>query len=304
MVIDKIRLEFKGHSIYAIGRKTADKKQEKVYFDIKFVVLERPPGQPEPGPFLWHENFLYTLPFEFYLPVALPTTYEHPSGYIRYLATALLSTDPADSDVCYSAKKPFTIIEPAPIRRTPIPTPEPVATSVTWKHKGCCTRGGAKITADVRLPKNCYAPGEAIYGTITINNRLSKKLSEILSVGLIDQVCLASDDSFLPANKDSIGDADVTTGESAPKFSVALKSPKKSTKNEPKGSSAPKFDHRVILNQTIDLEVLDLPKEIKSKESITYENIYFFTVPPVPPTLTGKTVLDKGRKYGSEFFLN
>lgn len=56
------------------------------------MLLERPPGQPEPGPFLWKDNFLYTLPFEFYLPVGLPTTYENPNGYIRYLATALLIT--------------------------------------------------------------------------------------------------------------------------------------------------------------------------------------------------------------------
>lgn len=60
----------------------------QIYFDIKLILLERPPGQPEPGPFLWKENFLYTLPFEFYLPIGLPTTYESLNGYIRYLAIA------------------------------------------------------------------------------------------------------------------------------------------------------------------------------------------------------------------------
>jgi len=73
--INAIRIEFKGRACW-LGQSSKEKSEEKIYFDKDFVLLERPPGHPEPGHFPWNHNFTYSLPFEFPLPRGCPTSYE------------------------------------------------------------------------------------------------------------------------------------------------------------------------------------------------------------------------------------
>lgn len=96
ITIKVIRIQFKGRACW-LGDAAKNAEIEKVYFDKDFILLERPPGRPEPGHFPWTSNFTYSLPFQCPLPKGCPTSYEGPQGFIRYFARASFITDEVDA---------------------------------------------------------------------------------------------------------------------------------------------------------------------------------------------------------------
>uniref|UniRef100_A0A914EI11 Arrestin C-terminal-like domain-containing protein n=1 Tax=Acrobeloides nanus TaxID=290746 RepID=A0A914EI11_9BILA len=237
VTIKAIRLQFKGRASW-LGDTAKGAEVEKVYFDKDFVLLERPPGHPEPGHFPWIANFTYSLPFECPLPKGCPTSYEGPQAFIRYFARATFQTDEVDSKQ-YMVKKGFTIVSPPELHQLLPPQSDPVSVKETVTFGGCCCRG--KVTAEVSLPKTTYAPGENVIGNFTVDNRYSRSILDQVEVRLVDRVNRASTDI--------------------------------------EHSGKPVVNHRAILQKK--LETNDV---IKSKQTVTREDVTFLTIPPVCPS--------------------
>ncbi|KAI1703990.1 arrestin domain-containing protein 17 [Ditylenchus destructor] len=188
ITINAIRLQFKGRACWVGDAK--DGEVEKVYFDKDMVLLERPPGRPEPGHFPWNANFTYSLPFECPLPKGCPTSYESPKAFIRYYARATLQTDENDTTQ-YLVKKAFSIVSPPELHQLLPPQSEPTSKKETIAFGGCCCRG--KITAEVSLPKSAYAPGEEIIGTLNVDNKHPRHIVDQIEVRLVDRAKKADD---------------------------------------------------------------------------------------------------------------
>ncbi|KAH7725324.1 arrestin domain-containing protein [Aphelenchoides avenae] len=188
ITIRAIRLQFKGRACW-VGDSHKGAEVEKVYFDKDFILLERPPGHPEPGHFPWNASFPYSLPFECPLPKGCPTSYEGPQAFIRYFARVTLQTDEVESTQ-YMTKKGFTVVAPPELRHLLPPKTEGVHVGDTFAFGGCCCRG--KVTAHINLPKSAYAPGENIIGTVTVDNRHPRHIIDHIEVRLVDRVTRAS----------------------------------------------------------------------------------------------------------------
>ncbi|KAE9551207.1 hypothetical protein FO519_005574 [Halicephalobus sp. NKZ332] len=183
ITIKVIRIQFKGRACW-LGDHAKNAEIEKVFFDKDFILLERPPGRPEPGHFPWVANFTYSLPFQFPFPKGCPTSYESPQAFIRYFARATLITDEVDATQ-YVIKKGFTVISPPELHELLPPHSEPAEVEEVTTYGSCCCRG--KVAARLLLPKMAYAPGEKVIGTFSVNNRNPKILDQI-EVRLVDQV--------------------------------------------------------------------------------------------------------------------
>lgn len=76
-------MQIRGKAVWS-GKKTSKEMAvERVYFNRDMVLLERPPGQAQPGDFLWRKDHPYDLPWECPLPRSSPTSYEGPEGHVR-----------------------------------------------------------------------------------------------------------------------------------------------------------------------------------------------------------------------------
>ncbi|CEF69369.1 Arrestin-like, N-terminal domain and Arrestin C-terminal-like domain and Arrestin, C-terminal domain and Immunoglobulin E-set domain-containing protein [Strongyloides ratti] len=193
VTIKAIKLQFKGRAAWRDDASSKSGEVEKVFFDKDFVLLERPPGHPEPGHFLWKPNYTYSLPFECPLPKGCPTSYESPNAFIRYFARITFQTDDVLS-VQYTAKKGFTVICP-PDNNKELVVPSKINTvgaNETCLYGGCCCRG--KLQAEVTLPKNVYFPGEKVLGTFKVQNKSSKNFVEKVDVRLVDKATLVDGD--------------------------------------------------------------------------------------------------------------
>uniref|UniRef100_A0A7E4W8Q5 Arrestin_C domain-containing protein n=1 Tax=Panagrellus redivivus TaxID=6233 RepID=A0A7E4W8Q5_PANRE len=196
VTIRAIRIQFKGRACW-LGDTTKGAEVEKVYFDKDFVLLERPPGKPEPGHFDWIANFTYSLPFQFQLPKGCATSYEGPQAFIRYFARATLITDEVDASQ-YISKKGFTVVAPPELHQLLPPASDPVEVDDVTTFGSCCCRG--KVTTKLSLPKSAYAPGEKIVGTFTVNNKHPKQILDQVEVRLIDRV-VPSDGDGTPVHR-------------------------------------------------------------------------------------------------------
>ena len=124
-----IKLLVRGKAQWA-GKKT-DKEMavERVYFNRDIILLERPPGQLEPGNFLWKANHLYELPWECPLPRSSPNSYEGVGGHVRcvivlsvpYLLcsffryTCRLTFITEKDGHAYGIKRPICVLAPPPL---------------------------------------------------------------------------------------------------------------------------------------------------------------------------------------------
>lgn len=218
--INSIRLQFRGLAVWlgpTEGKKAekAQGKTEKIYFDKDFVLLERPPGHPEPGHFPWNANFPYSLPFECPLPKGCETSYEGPHGFIRYYARVVLETDEPSQKAQYLVKKAFSIVSPPELHQLVPPQSDPTSAKKTVRFGGCCCR--TKMTAEIHLPKSAYAPGENIIGTFTVDSRTAKNAIEHIEVRLVDRLQRILEvppatptpliESMAPANNETAGAA-------------------------------------------------------------------------------------------------
>lgn len=184
MTIQAIKLQFKGRAACVKRDSSKGAEVEKVYFDRDFILLERPPGRPEPGHFPWIANYTYCLPFECPLPLGCPTSYESPHGFIRYFIRATVIEEAGIDSREYIAKKPISVV--APVDSFLEMTSEPIAVSETVSFGSCCCRG--KLIAEVRLPKSAYAPGETVIGSIKIDNRHPRHIVDQMELRLVDRV--------------------------------------------------------------------------------------------------------------------
>uniref|UniRef100_A0A0N4ZAI3 Arrestin_C domain-containing protein n=1 Tax=Parastrongyloides trichosuri TaxID=131310 RepID=A0A0N4ZAI3_PARTI len=198
VTIKAIKIQFKGRAAWRDDSSNKSGEIEKVFFDKDFILLERPPGHPEAGHFLWKANYTYSLPFECPLPKGCPTSYESPNAFVRYFARITFQTDDSLS-VSYTAKKGFTVVCP-PENNKELVIPSnvhSVGAQDTCLYGGCCCKG--KLNAEVNLPKNVYFPGEKVVGTFKVQNKSSKNFMEKVDVRLVDKATLVDD-----TNKDGI----------------------------------------------------------------------------------------------------
>ncbi|VDK51544.1 unnamed protein product [Anisakis simplex] len=183
MTIQVIKLQFKGRAAIRNSDSTKGGEVEKVYFDRDFILLERPPGRPEPGHFPWIADFNYSLPFECPLPLGCPTSYEGSQAFIRYHVRATLIEDDGTESNEYMIKKPLMVV--APVDPLPEIASHPVNASESIKFGGCCCRG--KLSAEAELPKSTYLPGESVIGKLKINNRHPRHIVDQIEVRLVDR---------------------------------------------------------------------------------------------------------------------
>uniref|UniRef100_A0A158R589 Arrestin_N domain-containing protein n=1 Tax=Syphacia muris TaxID=451379 RepID=A0A158R589_9BILA len=161
MTIEVIRLHFKGRGCFIERDGSKHEEKDKIYFDKNLTLLERPPGKPEPGHFPWIAEFMYSLPFEYTLPIGCPTSYEAVFGFIRYFVRAVIveaNTKIIFLILCmhvyFVAKQCFTVVAPSSGDEG-IPESNPVTASEALTQGGCCCR--AKICAEAQLQKSSTA---------------------------------------------------------------------------------------------------------------------------------------------------
>uniref|UniRef100_A0A914P7X9 Arrestin C-terminal-like domain-containing protein n=1 Tax=Panagrolaimus davidi TaxID=227884 RepID=A0A914P7X9_9BILA len=249
ITIKVIRIQFKGRACW-LGNAEKNAEIEKVYFDKDFILLERPPGRPEPGHFPWVANFTYSLPFQCPLPKGCPTSYEGPQGFIRYFARAVLITDEVDATQ-YVVKKGITIISPPELHELLPPHSEPIEVEETATYGSCCCKG--KVVARIELPKTAYAPGEKVIGKFTLNGKQPKQILEQIEVRLVDKVTRAD------IENDS----------------------HKSSKSHKSGT----MDTRTIYVRKLELEdITNHNSSSNNNKSVNLTNIHLLTIPPVVPS--------------------
>uniref|UniRef100_A0A1I8BDR0 Arrestin_C domain-containing protein n=1 Tax=Meloidogyne hapla TaxID=6305 RepID=A0A1I8BDR0_MELHA len=286
-----------------------------VYFDKNFILLERPPGHPEPGHFPWSANFLYSLPFECPLPKGCETSYEGPHGFIRYYARAILETAEPDK-AKYIVKQCFSIISSPELHQLVPPISDPISEKKTVRFGSCCCRG--KMTAEILLPKSSYAPGEDVIGKFTMDSSTAKNALEHIEVRLIDRLQRITSDlepikeatpvAAEPVNgvetkttgkkqknkqKQKNGTNDTTAINDDQKQNVKeeTKKQKKSNLIPTKPSPTTSFErHRVVFGRRLvkeDFKGETTPERRSSGENknvITKTNVYFLRIPAVIST--------------------
>lgn len=184
MTIQLIRLQFKGRSCF-VERDPKSLKHnevEKVYFDKDFILLDRPPGKPEPCDFPWKADFLYSLPFECPIPEYCPTSYESPSGYNRYYVRAVVVETGSHKE--FLMKRCLNMVPP--ISRFSKQGSKPVVVEQSLSQGRCCCR--TKMQVRAQLEKNMFAPGDRVACTLDISSKHRRKLIELVEVKLVDRV--------------------------------------------------------------------------------------------------------------------
>ncbi|CAB3400836.1 unnamed protein product [Caenorhabditis bovis] len=183
IIINAVKLQMKGRAVWLNDPMKKD-DIEKVYFDQDFTLLERPPGKPEPGHFQWIGDFTYSLPFECPLPKGCPSSYEGPHAYIRYFIRAsLVQEDEFEKIHEYYVKKAFTLLAPSEGHLVVGEPAEAADKAVLGK---CCCK--SKISAELKIPKTGYLPGENVYGDLKIGNKHPKDILSHMEARLVDRV--------------------------------------------------------------------------------------------------------------------
>nr|CAD2192691.1 unnamed protein product [Meloidogyne enterolobii] len=316
VTINAIRIQFRGRAVYLDPKHPTKEAAEKVYFDKNFILLERPPGHPEPGHFPWSANFLYSLPFECPLPKGCETSYEGPHGFIRYYARAILETAEPDK-AKYIVKQCFSIISSPELHQLVPPISDPISEKKTVRFGSCCCRG--KMTAEILLPKSSYAPGEDVIGNFTMDSSTAKNALEHIEVRLIDRLQRITSDlepikEATPTVTEPVNGVEAKTGKklknkqkqkngtndnSANKADDQQQ--KEETKKQKKSNSIPttkpspsstnSFErHRVVFGRRLvkeDFKGETTPERRNSGENknvITKTNVYFLRIPAIIST--------------------
>lgn len=316
VTINAIRIQFRGRAVYLDPKHPTKEAAEKVYFDKNFILLERPPGHPEPGHFPWSANFLYSLPFECPLPKGCETSYEGPHGFIRYYARAILETAEPDK-AKYIVKQCFSIISSPELHQLVPPISDPISEKKTVRFGSCCCRG--KMTAEILLPKSSYAPGEDVIGNFTMDSSTAKNALEHIEVRLIDRLQRITSDlepikEATPTVTEPVNGVETKSGKklknkqkqkngtndnSANKAEDQQQ--KEETKKQKKSNSIPttkpspsstnSFErHRVVFGRRLvkeDFKGETTPERRNSGENknvITKTNVYFLRIPAIIST--------------------
>ncbi|KAF7637553.1 Arrestin_C domain-containing protein [Meloidogyne graminicola] len=327
VTINAIHIQFRGRAVWLDPKHPTKEAGEKIYFDKNFVLLERPPGHPEPGHFPWSANFLYSLPFECPLPKGCETSYEGPHGFIRYYSRAILEIAEPDN-AKYIIKQCFSIISSPELNQLVPPISDPISEKKTVRFGSCCCRG--KMTAEIILPKSSYAPGEDVIGNFSINSSSAKNVLEHIEVRLIDRLSRITSDlepfkeaSPLPEpingietktkeknsknkqkQKNGINEAAINNEKQLNTKEVfPFKENKKqkktnsisTTKPSPSSTSSTER-HRVVFGRRLVKEdfkgeTTNERKNSGDKNVLIKKDVYFLRIPSVVPTTQGKNIL-------------
>ncbi|CAD5229474.1 unnamed protein product [Bursaphelenchus okinawaensis] len=183
-VIQVIRIQFKGRACLKDHKKGHD--IEKIFFDKDFVLLERPPGKPDPGHFQWKADFDYSLPFEYLLPVGCPSSFESPDAFVRYFARVTLQTCEDQSPI-YIAKRHFSIYD---LESTAAVNPqyeEPYTYRKSFKSSGCCCCK-RKIYMELVMPKRVFHANEILQSKLIIDNISDTKIAQNIAYNIVERI--------------------------------------------------------------------------------------------------------------------
>jgi hypothetical protein len=113
------------------------------------------------------------LPFEIPIPGAMPTSFEHEYGRIRYVLHAIIHI-PWSFDR-YTSKL-ITVINQLNLNATPtLRMPQGI---VETKHLCCACCRSRPIEVDFNILKSGYVPGEIIFFRVGIDNQTSREIIE------------------------------------------------------------------------------------------------------------------------------
>ncbi|KAK6740846.1 hypothetical protein RB195_008976 [Necator americanus] len=113
---------------------------------------------------------VHEVPFSYTLPKSLPTSFEGEFGHIRYTCRAICER-PWDFDIV--SRKAFTVIGIEDINSDPRLN-EPVSSCESNHTVAWCCRSNGSITAELKLEKSGYTPGEKINASYRISNNSSR----------------------------------------------------------------------------------------------------------------------------------
>uniref|UniRef100_A0A914H6L9 Arrestin C-terminal-like domain-containing protein n=1 Tax=Globodera rostochiensis TaxID=31243 RepID=A0A914H6L9_GLORO len=294
IILNAIHLQFKGKALWIGAARKADKEgqTEKIYFDKNFMLLERPPGHPEPGHFKWAARFAYSLPFECPLPVGCESSYESAEAHIRFFARAILETEKREK---FIVKKAFSIVSPPDLHHLVPPHSEPITQKETVRFGGCCCRN--KISAEVELAKSAFAPGEDIVGAFYIDSRTARNAVDHIEVRLLDgaeriqpeqpeQLAKNADNAVPETNNEKESEGGGRKSKSATNKKQSKTTPRASTKAPEAVTS---LCRRVVAGRKLDAKSLLAAETEKHGRRrpvrVGMRNVVFIRVPAVIPTI-------------------
>ncbi|VDO90973.1 unnamed protein product [Heligmosomoides polygyrus] len=152
-------------------------EQFNTNYTHKFVVTKNGKEKERVLPAGVHE-----VPFSYTLPKSLPTSFEGEFGHIRYTCRAICER-PWDFDIV--SRKAFTVIGVEDINSDPRLN-EPISTCESNHTVAWCCRATGSITAELKLEKSGFTPGEKI--SVSYRSVLSGSATtvlELLSIGRI-----------------------------------------------------------------------------------------------------------------------
>ncbi|XP_059165745.1 arrestin domain-containing protein 17-like [Physella acuta] len=115
----------------------------------------------------------HTFPFQFILPLGLPSSFEAGTGYVRYTVSCNIDK-PWKFD--HRTKRPFTIVALLDLNQQPNCMQRLQATK--QKHLCCLCCKSGPIEATFKIERQGFVPGEAIKLFAEISNGSNRKMSK------------------------------------------------------------------------------------------------------------------------------
>lgn len=126
----------------------------------------------------------YEYPFTIELPAVLPTSFEHPNGYIKYSVRGHIDVPWAFDK---NAIKYFSVVSDCDLNANPELL---LAASANTKKVLCCGMITASpIMVNLEVFKTGYVPGESIKFKATVNNSSTRQVKE-MTFSLVQQITL------------------------------------------------------------------------------------------------------------------
>ncbi|XP_059165749.1 arrestin domain-containing protein 17-like [Physella acuta] len=173
----RLKFEGKAHVYWSEESGTGDDKKTyyysatEKYFDQEVLLFGIWPNQGSEAKEL--PSGRHTFPFQFILPLGLPSSYEAGIGYVRYIVTCNIDR-PWKFDP--KTKRPFTIIALLDLNQQPNCMQPLQATSK--KHLCCLCCKSGPIEATFKIERQGFVPGEAIKLFAEISNGSNRKMSK------------------------------------------------------------------------------------------------------------------------------
>lgn len=163
------------------NRRTTTKnyRSHEQYFAVSLVVLASQVGQD-----LYLESGEKFYPFQFVLPAAIPTSFEHSTGKTRYSIHGVVDI-PGMFKFNKRAIRTFCVVCPFDLNYLPALI-QPYAIS-DEKVLGCGPCKSEPIMANFSITKSGYVPGEGISFKTSLNNKSNKKIKP-MTIRLIQKL--------------------------------------------------------------------------------------------------------------------